>query len=173
MSRQEAGRLGGLSNGRRNAAKTHCPHGHPYSGDNLYIVIVTNLPNRGWRQCRTCQRTRQRGRGQLLGVVLLSLVLIGGLGGCAQGLAYAITDAVYLHEAAGAYVREVHGLRQFIRKECQASLVREIEALKRAGDESALREMLAENYPELVTVDVLRQARDDPAGILSQAPGCE
>ena len=37
-------------------AKTHCPHGHPYSGANLYVS-----PS-GKRMCRTCQRanwTRQ------------------------------------------------------------------------------------------------------------------
>ncbi len=55
MSRQEAGRLGGLANGQRLRAKTHCPQGHPYSGDNLYIV-----PGRGWRYCRECMKTRQR-----------------------------------------------------------------------------------------------------------------
>jgi hypothetical protein len=32
-----------------NAAKTHCPAGHPLSGDNLYVA-------RGKRQCRTCRR---------------------------------------------------------------------------------------------------------------------
>ena len=32
-----------------NAAKTHCPQGHPYSGDNLYV-----RPD-GRRQCKTCQ----------------------------------------------------------------------------------------------------------------------
>ena len=95
------------------------------------------------------------------------------LGGCAEGLARLVTDASYLHETASAYVRETHNLRQWIRSECRASLVREIEALKRAGDEPALREMLAENYPGLVTIDVLKSARDDPAGILAQAPGCE
>lgn len=37
-----------------NAAKTHCPAGHPYSGENLYTY--------GWsRACRTCRReARQR-----------------------------------------------------------------------------------------------------------------
>lgn len=32
-----------------NASKTHCPAGHAYSGDNLYIV-----PKNGDRRCRTC-----------------------------------------------------------------------------------------------------------------------
>lgn len=34
--------------------RTHCPHGHPYSGDNLYV------DPRGHRQCRTCARRRRR-----------------------------------------------------------------------------------------------------------------
>ena len=37
-----------------NKVKTHCPYGHPYSGENLYIA-----PN-GGRQCRTCRRERDR-----------------------------------------------------------------------------------------------------------------
>lgn len=36
-----------------NAAKTHCPHGHPYSGDNLYVY-------NGRRECRECRRNRNR-----------------------------------------------------------------------------------------------------------------
>lgn len=35
-----------------NASKTHCPHGHPYEGDNL---IVRRRPDGGeMRVCRTC-----------------------------------------------------------------------------------------------------------------------
>ena len=34
----------------RQLAKTHCPYGHPYSGDNLYIA-----PD-GGRRCKECQR---------------------------------------------------------------------------------------------------------------------
>lgn len=35
----------GEANG--NGRKTHCPQGHPYSGDNLYL-------NSGRRHCRAC-----------------------------------------------------------------------------------------------------------------------
>ena len=35
-------------------AKTHCPQGHPYSGDNLYVSPE------GFRKCRTCVREAQR-----------------------------------------------------------------------------------------------------------------
>jgi hypothetical protein len=34
-----------------NLRKTHCPSGHPYSGDNLYTY-------KGERQCRECNRIR-------------------------------------------------------------------------------------------------------------------
>ena len=39
-----------------NAAKTHCPQGHPLSGDNLYV------DPRGRRECRTCRAERDRRR---------------------------------------------------------------------------------------------------------------
>ncbi len=42
-----------LRNGQdynRQSHKTHCAHGHPYSGDNLYLY-----PN-GYRGCRECKR---------------------------------------------------------------------------------------------------------------------
>lgn len=35
--------------------KTHCPQGHPYSGDNLYTV-----PSTGRRQCCECGRIKVR-----------------------------------------------------------------------------------------------------------------
>jgi hypothetical protein len=40
----------------RHARKTHCPQGHAYEGDNLYVTP------RGERKCRTCHRNRQRQR---------------------------------------------------------------------------------------------------------------
>ena len=36
--------------------KTHCPHGHPYSGDNLVIRVRAN--GREARVCRACDRAR-------------------------------------------------------------------------------------------------------------------
>ncbi|MEW2498389.1 HNH endonuclease signature motif containing protein [Streptomyces nodosus] len=50
-----------LENHRRGEAgvnmrsKTHCPQGHAYSGENLYIN-----PSSGARQCRICQREADR-----------------------------------------------------------------------------------------------------------------
>lgn len=37
-----------------NAAKTHCPQGHPYSGTHLYLL------RDGRRECRTCRNARAR-----------------------------------------------------------------------------------------------------------------
>jgi len=39
--------------GPMNAAKTKCPKGHPYSGDNLFF-------DDGYRKCRACVRARCR-----------------------------------------------------------------------------------------------------------------
>jgi hypothetical protein len=39
----------------KNAAKTHCPMGHPYSGSNLYIA-----PKTGDRMCKKCSREHTR-----------------------------------------------------------------------------------------------------------------
>jgi len=37
----------------KNIRKTHCPQGHPYSGENLFY-------DQGKRKCRTCVRQRNR-----------------------------------------------------------------------------------------------------------------
>ena len=47
---------GASGGGAFNAAKTMCPLGHPYSGDNLYTA-----PD-GRRTCRTCRRANERRR---------------------------------------------------------------------------------------------------------------
>lgn len=41
--------------GKANTRKTHCPAGHPYAGDNLYMA-----PSRPNRMCRTCRRGSKR-----------------------------------------------------------------------------------------------------------------
>jgi len=37
----------------RNLIKTHCPQGHPYTGDNLYLY--RGRKGRIWRGCRVCR----------------------------------------------------------------------------------------------------------------------
>ncbi len=41
-----------------NALKTHCPQGHPLSGENLYEY--TSASGGPARQCKTCNRERSR-----------------------------------------------------------------------------------------------------------------
>lgn len=50
--------LRGVGPTARNAAKTHCPAGHPYAGDNLHRTA------RG-RFCRACQRARNARRRRI------------------------------------------------------------------------------------------------------------
>lgn len=52
--------LRGESPYARHARATHCIHGHPLSGDNLYV-----RPDGAGRHCRTCQRRRNRERARL------------------------------------------------------------------------------------------------------------
>lgn len=40
------------------AHRTHCAHGHPYSGENLIIS------SKGWRYCRACRQGRARQKGE-------------------------------------------------------------------------------------------------------------
>jgi hypothetical protein len=48
-AREHAVLKGTPSNPELNRRKTHCPNGHPYSGENLY------MDSRGWRQCKACR----------------------------------------------------------------------------------------------------------------------
>ena len=45
----------GTSFAVEHAAKTHCPQGHPYEGDNLYII-----PTTGSRSCKACHAVASR-----------------------------------------------------------------------------------------------------------------
>lgn len=47
----------GNSPAAQNARKTHCRHGHPFDELNTYI-----LPGTGHRECRECQRVKNRRR---------------------------------------------------------------------------------------------------------------
>ena len=46
--------LGGVVSGEQMRAKTHCPQGHSYAGDNLYRYLD------GRRSCRICNRDNMR-----------------------------------------------------------------------------------------------------------------
>ena len=103
-----------------------------------------------------------------LPIIVLPLLL----GGCAEWAARWVVDSAALYESGRAYVQEIHDQRRFIRSACRASLVREIDNLIVADDEAALRKVLASNYPPLVSLGLIAEARDDPGGLLSHVPGC-
>lgn len=48
-----------IAPGALNAAKTHCPQGHPYSPENTYVYTF-KTQRTTTRICRTCQRAYQR-----------------------------------------------------------------------------------------------------------------
>lgn len=50
-------RLGGEKTAAAKRAITHCPRGHQYAGDNLYVMPAT-----GHRRCRQCARKVARER---------------------------------------------------------------------------------------------------------------
>lgn len=54
--------LGGVANGARLRALTHCKNGHEFSAEN------THTNDRGFRICRACKRERERQRRQRLGI---------------------------------------------------------------------------------------------------------
>lgn len=49
--------LRGVGQGAKNAVKTHCKHGHPFTEENIY----RRKDGRG-KQCRTCMRRDRRAR---------------------------------------------------------------------------------------------------------------
>lgn len=53
-----AARRRAKSTRRPHGTETHCPHGHPYSGDNLWERVRTN--GQRTRECRECHRQRNR-----------------------------------------------------------------------------------------------------------------
>lgn len=80
------------------------------------------------------------------------------LGGCAELAATAIIDARAAHDAAYGYVQENHELRRDIRRMCVQILNREVDALIAVGDYEEARVLLRGNYPDLVTLGLVKRA---------------
>lgn len=59
-----------------NAAKTHCPKGHPLEGDNL----VKGDLRLGWRNCRACRNTRERAKRAIARRLAKEIGADGGVG---------------------------------------------------------------------------------------------
>ena len=106
--------------------------------------------------------------------LLISLaVLLLALGGCVEVGARAVTNATYLAESAEGYVREVHDDRRWIRATCREMLRAEVMALQADGKYGEAREVLAVQYPELVTFQIVRAYEDnDPYALLNHPWPC-
>ena len=90
------------------------------------------------------------------------------LGGCVEAGARLAVEGAYTADSASAYVREVHDLRRWIREQCRDLLKREVRAL--GDDTEAVRELLRESYPPLVTVGIARDVK--AKSVLSAPVGC-
>ncbi len=100
-------------------------------------------------------------------ILVLAIVLLSG---CVAAAGRAVTEAGYVAGAASDYVREAHDLRRWIRQQCFDLLKTEIRAL--GDDTEKIRELLVASYPPLVTIGILREAKDDSQSILSTPFGC-
>ena len=49
-----------IAEGALNAAKTHCPQGHPYSAENTYVYHHASPKKHTSRTCKTCRREYAR-----------------------------------------------------------------------------------------------------------------
>jgi hypothetical protein len=76
----------GIGTGGVNRLKTHCPHGHPYSKDNVYLAVRPNRVTRD-RQCNACKRIACRKNHDKVKSTLFKL-----LGGKCNWRGCSITD---------------------------------------------------------------------------------
>ena len=94
-----------------------------------------------------------------IAICLFTLLLTG----CAEWAARAVTNADYLADSAEAYVSENHNDRRWVRETCRASLRAEIAELQKEGKHAEIRDLLARQYPPLVTFDLLDQVQNGEA----------
>ncbi len=105
---------------------------------------------------------------------VLSLLLVSGMmSGCAEPLARLAIDAADLHQATSDYVRENIAQRRYIRAECRASVVRQVETLRAKGNETDVQRVLRDNYPPLITMRIAKATIDGQhAELLEIPPSC-
>ena len=104
---------------------------------------------------------------------LAALAALLLLAGCAQTLATVSAQGTYLLGASIDYVHRVHEKRRSLEELCWQSVMREIDAVRKAGgSEAAVRAILLKSYPKPVTLALLDKIRNDPNSILARPPGC-
>ena len=100
------------------------------------------------------------------------LLILPILGGCAEALTTAMSDARDLHSSGKAFVVENHEWRREIRRRCRELTIRQAEELEQQGDISGAREVLRNAYPQLVTVSTVKQLMNDPENFSGESSGC-
>ena len=102
--------------------------------------------------------------------IVLSLPLLGG---CAEALTTAMSDARDLHASGKAFIVENHEWRREIRRRCRELTVRQAEELEEAGDMEGAREIYRRAYPQLVTASTVKQLLEDPENFSAKSSGCD
>ena len=92
--------------------------------------------------------------------------------GCVQGTATVVAEGQYLLNLSIDYAHRIHTKRQTVEEQCWQSVQRDLRKLTMEGDEEGYRRLLIQVYPQPVTLAIIREARNDPASILSKPPGC-
>lgn len=95
------------------------------------------------------------------------------LGGCAEALTTAMSDARDLHASGRAFVVENHEWRREIRRRCRELTIRQAEELEEAGDIDGARDVLARAYPQLVTASTVKELMNDPENFSGNSSGCD
>ncbi len=102
-------------------------------------------------------------------VPIVALLLLAG---CETAIVAGIEDARGLHEAARDYVRENHDRRREIRRICWEITSQQVQELWRAGDHEGAKEILRQNYPQLVVPATVKQLIKDPEEFSAEPFGC-
>ena len=107
---------------------------------------------------------------RILPVILAALLL----GGCAEIGARWLADSAYLYQVGRDRLVGNHDLRRNLRRLIWESIIRDSERVKEGKPmaEVPYRAMLCKNYPNLVTVDLIKSARKSATDVLVKAPGC-
>lgn len=105
--------------------------------------------------------------------ILSLLLVLTMMSGCAGFTAQAIVDATELHQAVRDYAHENKNQRIWVRNECRKSVNIQMEKAREEKGELAVQQILRDNYPRLITIDILNSSLNKgEIDILSTPPSC-
>lgn len=84
-----------------------------------------------------------------------------------------IVDAEELHQAIRDYAHENKAQRIWVRNECRKSVNIQMDKAREEEGELAVQKILRDNYPSLVTMDILNSSLENGnVDFLSTPPSC-